>query len=61
MEDRRKEHECIHEGDLAVLMTWMADTKQLLGKIRDVFIQNMIQLIATVAILIVVVYKMFAK
>lgn len=61
MEDRRKEHICIYEGDIAVLKEWMKDTKYTFEKIQSVFIQNFIQLIVMVAILIVTAWKLFAK
>jgi hypothetical protein len=58
-EERRLEHVCLHEGDIAVLKQFMRDQKDIWSKVQNIFIQGAVQLVITVAILVVVVVKMF--
>lgn len=60
-DERRKDHACLHEGDIAVLKQFMTDTKKLFDKLQSVFIQNFVQLIIIIAVGVIVIIKMYGK
>lgn len=58
---RNDEHICLHEGDIAVLKTFMEDTKKFQEMIRNIFVQNLVQIVISIGMVGGFVWMIFKK
>lgn len=60
-EERRGDHNCLHEKDWGEIMEWKRQTQEMINKVSGVFIQSYIQMFLMLAGFAAVVWLLIKK